>query len=241
MDFYTELAEQVSEELNACIGCHACMRACPLPSSEVVTIGALNDLARGGELTAILAEFVNDCTQCHRCVPVCPVDISRSRIVLWNKLKLVGDPNQPLTIDVAGQSLQSGWTMGTLARQLISFPLFTGVSDLQLRRLMPQLGLRQLLPGSVLTREGEYGQSLYVVLDGLVELSAATEFNHTQKLVDLGPGNFVNEMSVLADRPNDVTVIARVETVVVEFSRWSIRQLMNESPQFAATMEGIYR
>jgi CRP-like cAMP-binding protein/Fe-S-cluster-containing hydrogenase component 2 len=241
MDFYLDLAEQVHDELQACIGCHACMRACPLPSAETVTIAALNDVARGAPMTALVAEFVEECTQCHQCVPVCPVDIHRSAIVLWNKLKLDPDPDRPLTVDVAGHSMQSGWTVGTLARYLTKLPLFTGVSDIQVRQMMSKIALKRLLPGAVLSREGEYGQSLYIIIAGMVELGAATERKLAQRLVTLGPGSFANEMSVLADRPNDVTVTAVEETLVVECSRWSIRQLMRESPAFAARMEGMYR
>jgi len=66
-----DLAAVVADELDACIGCHDCMRACPLEDARTVGIGALNALAGGvGTPSDDVRRFVADCTQCRACVPV---------------------------------------------------------------------------------------------------------------------------------------------------------------------------
>ena len=42
LDFHSELMDLVEQEVMACIGCNDCMLACPLPETQLVTIGELN-------------------------------------------------------------------------------------------------------------------------------------------------------------------------------------------------------
>ena len=105
------LTKTIRDELDACIGCHECMRACPLEEANAennpVTIGALNSFAiESGSKAPVTLDFVDHCTQCQACVPVCPVDIHRSRIVLWNKLKRPPESRQTDSDSARGQTLR---------------------------------------------------------------------------------------------------------------------------------------
>jgi formate hydrogenlyase subunit 6/NADH:ubiquinone oxidoreductase subunit I len=113
------LAEQVNREVLACIGCHDCMLACPLPEASLVTIAELNDAvgrARIGDER--VARFLAACTQCRQCVPVCPADLSRADMVLFNKLKLEDAlPDRQLLIQVGASVHAASLTRDARARR----------------------------------------------------------------------------------------------------------------------------
>jgi CRP-like cAMP-binding protein/Fe-S-cluster-containing hydrogenase component 2 len=240
-DFYRELAEQVDHELEACIGCHLCMRACPLPESNLIPIGELNDATAGGPMSGRILKFTLDCTQCGACVPVCPADLSRMRMVLAAKLR-VEEPPADALVYFSGQAGGgfSGWTVGRLAAQLARYPIFAGVSEAQLRAFIPRVALRSYHAGSVIVREGEYSNSVYVVLTGAVEQSIITADNQRRPLLKLTPGSFFGEFSILSDRPNPWTITTTEPTIALAISDAALRRLMTEAPLFGERLQALH-
>src|SRR5581483_10744997 len=107
----------------ACIGCHLCMRACPLPDANLIQIGELNDAIAGGPIASRTVKFNLDCTQCGACVPVCPADLSRMRMVLSAKLRVEQPhPDTPVYVSGPAGTGFSGWTVDGLADHLGGFP-----------------------------------------------------------------------------------------------------------------------
>ncbi|HET7640215.1 MAG TPA: 4Fe-4S dicluster domain-containing protein, partial [Ktedonobacteraceae bacterium] len=66
--------EEVRFEIDMCIGCDRCMRACPVPLSAMVNIADLNRATISDEIAPHVARFTEECVMCGSCVPVCPVD-----------------------------------------------------------------------------------------------------------------------------------------------------------------------
>jgi hypothetical protein len=77
----------------------------------------------------------------------------------------------------------------------------------QLSRLIMRGGekpsLKRLSPGSLLTEQGEPGDELYLVLDGVLEVSV-----HGERLAEIGPGTVVGERSLLEGGRRTATVTA---------------------------------
>src|SRR5579883_1341252 len=80
--------EAVNFEIDMCIGCDRCMRACPVPLSAMVTIADLNRATVTTEITQQVARFTDECVMCGSCVPVCPVDNHRDLLMLSLKQRL---------------------------------------------------------------------------------------------------------------------------------------------------------
>ena len=65
--------DEVRFEIDMCIGCDRCMRACPVPLSATVNIADLNLATISDEIAPHVAKFTRECVMCGSCVPVCPV------------------------------------------------------------------------------------------------------------------------------------------------------------------------
>lgn len=237
VDFFRELADQVTYELEACIGCSLCMRACPLPDAEFIQIGELNE-SISGVMTQRALRFTLDCTQCGACVPVCPANLSRMRMVLSAKLQIEEQPGTtPVYIEEGQGSIRSDWTIGSLAAELNKYPIFAGLNERQLRNLVPRVKLQRFLPGSTIIKEEEYSNNLHLLLSGAADTSVAVAGGRRLPLLRLAPGGFFGEYGVLSDRPNPSTVVIAMDSIVMTISASVVRRLMEEAPQFAAQVE----
>ena len=239
----------VSNELDACIGCHECMRACPLEGANSktnpVTIGALNSFAFGsGAESPITMDFVDHCTQCQACVPVCPVDIHRSRIVLWNKLKRPPEPHKPIQIQQGDQPYESKLTTGQLAKEFSDHPVLGCLSHTEMIRLFSEARYKTLSDRETLFQEGAYLENVWFVLEGNLETGMATEHTPFQTMVVLVAGNCAGESSVLADQPADFSARATGTTTVMGISKYSLKSIMSlptvGAREFKQRMENLY-
>jgi CRP-like cAMP-binding protein/Fe-S-cluster-containing hydrogenase component 2 len=234
------LAERVEREVAACIGCHDCLLACPLPEASLVGIADLNAAVH---LPVIRKEsvvrFLTACTQCQQCVPVCPADLSRADMVLFNKMKVEDAvPDQVIGLQVGERVEPSPFTRAALARELSGLKLFAGVPLDDLRRLLLKITLRRLAPGEELCAEGAYHDRLVVVLSGALEQVSGGA--RRVRVLVLGPGAFFGEMAVMADQPEPFGVVAQRASLVVEAPKAAVHRLMATVPAFRATMEALY-
>ena len=237
-----DLRERVERQVLACIGCNDCMLSCPLPQAKEVTIADLNAAV---DLPTIddprVVDFLSACTQCQQCVPACPADLSRADIVLLNKMKVEDAlPNYTLMLQVGTNVVQSPWTLDGLAEMLRGVALFEGVTQRDLRHLVLKVTVRQLAPREVLSREGDFTDRMCIVLSGVLE-QWITTYGRQTHVLDLGPGSFFGEISVMADRPESYTVMAREASVVIEIPKAAVHRLMGVSDVFKKTMNELYR
>lgn len=69
--------------------------------------------------------------------------------------------------------------------------------------------------GQAICREGEEGQSMFVLLRGMVTVVIGSFSDNPQGVDQLGEGSFFGEMSLLEGKPRSATVMARTDDVLV--------------------------
>ncbi len=109
------------------------------------------------------------------------------------------------------------------------------------KKVGPYFQLLTYSPGEEIARAGEWGNSLYFVVEGRVEVFVYNSGGET-KVAELGAGAQFGERSVLAGVPRAATVRApRDEAVkVLEIQRPALR-LLRKLPKFSEVVDSSYR
>ncbi len=86
-------------------------------------------------------------------------------------------------------------------------------------------------PGQVIFREGEAGDSMYVVLEGEIDIRVR------DKIIDTsGPGHIIGEMALVDKSPRSATAVAKTTCKVVPVNERQFDFMVQETPHFAITV-----
>ena len=88
--------------------------------------------------------------------------------------------------------------------------------------------------GEPIIRQGDPGESMFVVLSGTVEVTAAEDGLGPVALAHLGPGDFFGEMSLMTGAARSAPVTAVAETPVLEVDQVSFRGVLAAEPSLVA-------
>ena len=91
---------------------------------------------------------------------------------------------------------------------------------------------RELTPGAVLIHEGQPGEFIFLVLDGLLEVSIGT--GEPQSIAQLPAGEVVGEMSFVDGQLPSATVSAQQHSLVLAIDAALLRQQLGQDVWFAA-------
>ena len=78
-------------------------------------------------------------------------------------------------------------------------------------------------------REGTRGREFFVVVEGVLRVT-----RNGRKVSDLGAGDFVGELALVADVPRTATVTASTPVHLLVLTHRGFRELLNHSPSIAA-------
>jgi signal transduction histidine kinase len=95
---------------------------------------------------------------------------------------------------------------------------------------------KQLRPGQEIFKEGDRGDGVYVVKEGLVQISGLVGPNVRHNFSQVGPGDFFGEMAVLDDKPRSASATAVGETALYFIPRELLRKLVERSPQLSLNL-----
>ena len=95
---------------------------------------------------------------------------------------------------------------------------------------------RTFAAGQEIFREGDNGDGVYVVRDGLVEISGLVD--HKVRLVfsEVGPGDLFGEMAVIEDKPRSACAVAKADASVYFIPRAEMLALVERSPALALAL-----
>lgn len=136
------------------------------------------------------------------------------------------------------QNPQPDTALEARLKLLSRIELFKDFDDERRRRLAQQARRELYDNGEKLVREGEQGDSLFVVDAGraIVTKTGPTGATTAIELAVLGPGDFFGEMSLLTGEPRSATVSAEGSCEVLVLSKDAMEPLMQEDPELAAAL-----
>ena len=96
----------------------------------------------------------------------------------------------------------------------------------------------QFEKGQVILREGDTGESFYVLASGKIDVSAEG-LDGEKHLASLGVGAVFGEIAALNTEPRSATVTATEDSTAVRFDRSKIIGLLEEYPKMSEVLNRI--
>ena len=234
--------EEVRFEIDMCIGCDRCMRACPIPMSSMVNIADLNRATISDDIASHVARFTDECVMCGSCVPVCPVDNHRDLLMLSLKQRLGVSWDGTVDMSRVLNYLPPGWDLPLLLSRLREQPMFSDpqlVLDNYLLHFVATSKLLMLMPGAIVMHEGEFGRDMYFILEGRFELSSAGPDGNDLPVAVLRRGEYMGEHGMLTGQQRNATARARTAAVVLEVPEQVMQRLMEIVPAVRSFFEQL--
>jgi CRP-like cAMP-binding protein len=133
-------------------------------------------------------------------------------------------------IPLAEPRLMAAAAAGALA----STPLFAGLSQEALEKLVQQLTLVHLGDGEILFREGDPGDALYVIVEG--EVAVLAEGPPRVEMARLGAGSFMGEVALMTDQPRSATVQAVADAELLRIDRKTLSSVLSTHGEVLAAV-----
>jgi CRP-like cAMP-binding protein len=118
-----------------------------------------------------------------------------------------------------------------VARVLGRCFLFQKISESERLLIAPYFEYQAFEPGDVVCREGDAGDSLYVVVQGRLRIT----FQRAH-LIDIGPGGWAGEIALVREGPRTATLTARDKAIVLVLSRQRFHEIMRRRPALGSQL-----
>ena len=117
--------------------------------------------------------------------------------------------------------------------------IFGPLSPEELRRLVETAGVKPYAGGECPVKQGEAGDSFYIIKRGTVEVIVEKEPGRSVVVAALGPGNFFGEMSLLTGAARTATIRVKDDAEFVVIDRESFRNILVNNPSIADSLSRI--
>ncbi len=117
---------------------------------------------------------------------------------------------------------------GDAIDQLRGIPIFSQLDAQALAEVASIAGRLDVAKGSVLIERGQPGSGMFVILEGTVGVELR------QRTVELGPGEFIGELSLLTGDPQrSARVRATTDVSCLAIGRGEFASLLEQHPRIA--------
>lgn len=121
-------------------------------------------------------------------------------------------------------------------KELPPIPLFSDLDPESFRQLLDRLVPRTLAMGEPLFRQGDPGDSIFIVTSGAVRVARGEK-----TLAELNEGEFFGEAAFFSREPRNADVVAVGPAELLEIRRGDLETLMSKYPRVAEALGTFYR
>lgn len=134
-------------------------------------------------------------------------------------------------VQVAEQSEHLSGLPALLSR----LPLFSELDEHSLHIIAEASHSRRLYPNELLVQSGEEGNSMFFIVEGLIEVLLDVQASETieedqLKVAVIGPGEYLGEMSLMTGEPRSATAKAKTMALVYEIDKVSLENIFEREP-----------
>lgn len=121
---------------------------------------------------------------------------------------------------------------GVELRALRRVKILAGMSDEQLERLARYMEVERVPQLSVIVKQGDCGNAMYLVLEGSLRVRMNAAGTETI-LATLGAGDFFGDISLFDHGPRSADVVADASSLILKISSSAFSRLAKEAPDLA--------
>jgi len=114
-----------------------------------------------------------------------------------------------------------------------SIPLFEGLDRIELAKVIPSFTLNSFVLDEVLFRQGDAGDSLFIIVRGLVQVIRGHGEEGEQEIAVMGHGQCVGEMALLSGDARSATVKAATELTALRLAKEDFDELLLKHPSLS--------
>ncbi len=107
-------------------------------------------------------------------------------------------------------------------------PLLDGLNSKQLGQLEKRFVARSYKVGEQIVRQGEGGEGLFIVVNGVAEAIRERADGSTAVVNNFGSTDFFGELALLHDGTRTASVVATADTDCLVLARWDFLAAMKE-------------
>lgn len=120
-------------------------------------------------------------------------------------------------------------------------PLFSDMTAEELAEVMSTMSQLAFGAGEAIVREGDRGDSLFVIVEGKVGVFTEQVGGTALRLATLQDGDFFGEVSLLTGKPRTATITAEEPTEVLELSKPQLDAIAAQYPRVREVLQKFYK
>ncbi len=118
--------------------------------------------------------------------------------------------------------------------------IFSALTTEEMSTLAGHMKERRFRMAEAIVSQGEDGDSMYILVEGLLEVRSNVDNGQRQiKVHVIQPGEFFGEMSLLTGEPRSATVVGSTDAIVYEIGKEDLNLLLQSRPEIAVLMSQI--
>jgi cAMP-dependent protein kinase regulator len=122
----------------------------------------------------------------------------------------------------------------------IETELFKGLTRDEFKQVVSKLKLRHFDQNSIIVKEGDPGDSMFVVVRGEVRVVTHTDDNKEVFLANLGEGEFFGEIALLTGKPRTATIITNSNSELLELTKADYEKIVAKFPNVTKVVEEFH-
>ena len=134
------------------------------------------------------------------------------------------------------EKMEEALSLSDKILQLRGMDLFNDLKVSELAAVASVCDEEVVEAGETIITEGEVGETMYLIIEGLVSVHKNTDDGCEVELADMGPGDYFGEMALFDDQRRSATVIAKERTRLLVLHKREFAETVREYPQVALQM-----
>ncbi|HON18265.1 MAG TPA: SpoIIE family protein phosphatase [Salinivirgaceae bacterium] len=119
----------------------------------------------------------------------------------------------------------------SLLQKISEFPIFEGIQGYQLRHVVQASWVIRYKAGQIIFEPKDYTTAFFIILSGAVRIKI-----HNHKTLELGPGRYFGEYSLIEKRPHEATAVALSDTELLIIPADVFNNLLQQSLPFSNSL-----